>query len=179
MTEIIDFLKKYTDGKQNTEKAEISVLQLNRVIKALEQEPFMNKPCVAHNELANAIEYLNLERRLNSIKFGETRYTRILDVVIEALMYGRNQYIIGYGNCLKDHMTGKWNPEDGVTRPHTDNRGAEPKDVTDKNYNKDYDTISCPHCGCTLSNFVVMPDHYCYVCGGQFGRELITEGKEE
>lgn len=39
MIEIIDFLKKYTDGKQNTEKVEISVLQLNRVIKALEQEP--------------------------------------------------------------------------------------------------------------------------------------------
>lgn len=39
MIEIIDFLKKYTDGKQNTEKVEISVLQLNRVIKTLEQEP--------------------------------------------------------------------------------------------------------------------------------------------
>ena len=39
MTKIIDFLKKYTDGKQNTEKVEISVLQLNRVIKALESEP--------------------------------------------------------------------------------------------------------------------------------------------
>ena len=97
----------------------------------------------------------------------------------KALMYDRNQYIIGYGNCLKDHMTGKWNPEDGITRPHTDNRGAEPKDVTDENYHKDYDTISCPHCGCTLSNFVVMPDHYCYVCGGQFGRKLITEVEEE
>lgn len=39
MIEIIDFLKKYTDGKQNTEKVEISVFQLNRVIKTLEQEP--------------------------------------------------------------------------------------------------------------------------------------------
>ena len=38
MKEIIDFLKKYTDGKKNTEKVEISVLQLNRAIKALEQE---------------------------------------------------------------------------------------------------------------------------------------------
>ena len=38
VTQIIDFLKKYTNGKQNTEKVEISVLQLNRVIKALEQE---------------------------------------------------------------------------------------------------------------------------------------------
>ena len=38
MTEIIDFLKKYTDVKKNTEKVEISVLQLNRVIKALERE---------------------------------------------------------------------------------------------------------------------------------------------
>lgn len=38
MKEIINLLKKYTDGKQNTEKVEISVLQLNRVIKALEQQ---------------------------------------------------------------------------------------------------------------------------------------------
>ena len=37
MTEIIDLLKKYIDGKQNTEKVGISVLQLNRVIKALEE----------------------------------------------------------------------------------------------------------------------------------------------
>lgn len=43
MTEIIDFLKKYTDGKRNTEKVEISVLQLNRVIKALEQESVIDK----------------------------------------------------------------------------------------------------------------------------------------
>ena len=45
MTEIVDFLKKYTDGKQNTEKVEISVLQLNRVIKALDQEPVLDKDC--------------------------------------------------------------------------------------------------------------------------------------
>jgi hypothetical protein len=38
MKEIINLLKRYTDGKQNTEKVEISVLQLNRVIKALEQQ---------------------------------------------------------------------------------------------------------------------------------------------
>lgn len=37
--ETINELKKYTLGKKNTEKAEISVLRLNRVIKALEQEP--------------------------------------------------------------------------------------------------------------------------------------------
>lgn len=37
--EEINELKKYTLGKKNTEKVEISVLQLNRVIKALEQEP--------------------------------------------------------------------------------------------------------------------------------------------
>lgn len=36
--EAINELKKYTLGKKNTEKVEISVLQLNRVIKALEQE---------------------------------------------------------------------------------------------------------------------------------------------
>ena len=37
--EAINELKKYTLGKRNTEKVEISVLQINRVIKALEQEP--------------------------------------------------------------------------------------------------------------------------------------------
>lgn len=36
--EAINELKKYTLGKKNTEKVEISVLQLNRIIKALEQE---------------------------------------------------------------------------------------------------------------------------------------------
>ena len=35
---VIDELKKYTLGKKNTEKVEISVLQLKRIIKALEQE---------------------------------------------------------------------------------------------------------------------------------------------
>ena len=37
MKEIIDLLKKYTDGKKNIEKVEVSVLNLNRIIKALEK----------------------------------------------------------------------------------------------------------------------------------------------
>ena len=42
--EAINELKKYTLGKKNTEKVEINVLQLNRVIKALEQEePILDK----------------------------------------------------------------------------------------------------------------------------------------
>ena len=41
--EAINELKKYTLGKKNTEKVEISVLQLNRVIKALEQESVLDK----------------------------------------------------------------------------------------------------------------------------------------
>lgn len=41
--EAINKLKKYTLGKKNTEKVEISVLQLNRIIKALEQEPVLDK----------------------------------------------------------------------------------------------------------------------------------------
>lgn len=35
--EAVAVLKKYISGKKNTEKVEISVLQLNRVIHALEQ----------------------------------------------------------------------------------------------------------------------------------------------
>ena len=36
--EVIDQLKKYCDGKSNTDKVEISTMNLNRIIKALEQE---------------------------------------------------------------------------------------------------------------------------------------------
>lgn len=36
--EAINELKKYTLGRKNTEKVEISVLQINRVIKTLEQQ---------------------------------------------------------------------------------------------------------------------------------------------
>lgn len=35
----VEQLKKYTHGKNNTDKVEISVLALNRIIKALSQEP--------------------------------------------------------------------------------------------------------------------------------------------
>ena len=35
--EAINELKKYTSGKKNTEKIEISVLALNRIIYALEE----------------------------------------------------------------------------------------------------------------------------------------------
>lgn len=39
ISEAIEILKTYTDGKDNTDKVEISVMQLNRIIKALEQQP--------------------------------------------------------------------------------------------------------------------------------------------
>lgn len=39
ISEVIEILKTYTDGKDNTDKVEISVIQLNRIIKELEQQP--------------------------------------------------------------------------------------------------------------------------------------------
>ena len=66
-------------------------------------------------------------------------------------------------------MTGKWNPD-----IESDNRDAEAKDITDMHYHAKYDTISCPHCGCTLSAFVVMSGHYCYSCGGKFKSRNLT-----
>jgi len=73
-------------------------------------------------------------------------------------------------------ISGKWNVDQRndwhVTQ--IDNRDAERIDITDEYYHEKYDTISCPHCGCTLSAFVVMPFHYCYMCGGQFGNRKLT-----
>lgn len=52
-----------------------------------------------------------------------------------------------------------------------DNRKELPMDILEEHYHPKYDTVSCPHCGCTLSNRAVMAHHYCYVCGGKFGRK--------
>ena len=38
INEVIETLKAYTDGKDNAGKVEISVMQLNRIIKTLEQQ---------------------------------------------------------------------------------------------------------------------------------------------
>ncbi len=73
-------------------------------------------------------------------------------------------------------MTGKWKPgqhnDSNVTQ--IDNRDAERIDITNEHYHEKWDTISCPHCGCSLSSHVVMSFHFCYVCGGQFGENKIT-----
>ncbi len=73
-------------------------------------------------------------------------------------------------------MTGKWKADQHNDRNVTqiDNRDAERIDITDEHYHEKWDTISCPHCGCSLSSYVVMPFHFCYVCGGQFGENKIT-----
>lgn len=78
-------------------------------------------------------------------------------------------------------MSGKWNAEQhndwNVTQ--IDNRDAERIDVTGEYYHEKYNTIACPHCGCTLSAHVVMPFHFCYVCGGQFGKVKINYESED
>lgn len=59
--EVIKELRKYTLGKKNTEKVEISVLQLNRIIKVLGQVPtkFAVSPeriAIIENELEELFE---------------------------------------------------------------------------------------------------------------------------
>lgn len=100
--------------------------------------------------------------------------------LIKALNYDRNQYAKGYADCLKDHMTGvwRWNPDDGDMEPRADNRGAEAKDITEECYYEHFNTVRCPHCGCILQGYTVLENHYCYICGGQFGRKLFAEGEE-
>lgn len=49
--EIIEQLKKYCDGKSNTDKVEISAMQLNRIIKALEQQPSGDADCIRRSDI--------------------------------------------------------------------------------------------------------------------------------
>lgn len=53
---------------------------------------------------------------------------------------------------------------------YQDNRDKEQKDITKNLYHEQYETITCPHCGMALKSSVVMEGHYCYVCGGKFGK---------
>lgn len=49
-----------------------------------------------------------------------------------------------------------------------DNRDATRKDVANDCFHIKYGTVTCPHCGCTLTEDAVMTNGYCYVCGGGF-----------
>lgn len=69
--EAINELKKYTLGKKNTEKVEISVLQLNRVIKALEQEPCedaINRQAVIKVLINNGVHFCDMVKITSDIK---------------------------------------------------------------------------------------------------------------
>lgn len=108
--------------------------------------------------------------------------------LIKALEYDRDQYRKGYADGEHDALekykpTGKWTSDLEVENK-VDNRLAEPIDITDENarfhfgYDKE-ELIHCPHCGCTISSFTVMPHHYCYVCGGRFGENHLTYDEDE
>lgn len=51
-----------------------------------------------------------------------------------------------------------------------DNRGAERKDVTEDFFHPNGQTLTCPHCGCTLGSHVITENGYCYRCGGGFSK---------
>ena len=73
--EVINELKKYTAGKKNTEKTEISVLALNRLIFALgEQETVLDK---IKNEIKDSTYFINDTTEKEGIDFETVE--RIID----------------------------------------------------------------------------------------------------
>lgn len=76
MKEVIDLLKRYTNGKQNTDKVEISVLQLNRVIKALEQEHLLDN---IRDEIVDAGAYEQEVNGMTEFLKGITYCLRVID----------------------------------------------------------------------------------------------------
>ena len=76
----------------------------------------------------------------------------------------------------KPRITGKFDAEHA---DEMDNRDAEPIDITDDNARchlgfDGEELCHCPHCGCTIPLFNVMSNHYCYVCGGKFGKRILS-----
>lgn len=67
INEVIETLKAYTDGKDNAGKVEISVMQLNRIIKALDQEP------------TDAVDRVTIKEYLES--FGKDTNATTIDAV--------------------------------------------------------------------------------------------------
>jgi hypothetical protein len=72
----------------------------------------------------------------------------------------------------------------GVT---PDNRDAEAKDITDEYYRENKDsknalfryTVICPHCGHEIIASLALSNHYCYICGGKFGRRNLSADYED
>ena len=122
------------------------------------------KPFVTQRLLA-----LNFENKGKSdVAEFEKDFDEICDLAIKALQI---------------RITGKWNADLEINH-EIDNRGANPIDITDENAScyKDKQgncTIHCPHCGCTLDKFACMPHHYCYVCGGKFGKIDLSIDKDD
>lgn len=76
INEVIETLKAYTDGKDNTDKVEISVMQLNRIIKALEQQP---TDAVDRVTIKEYLESYNYVPETNAGKIDEEINTPVTD----------------------------------------------------------------------------------------------------
>lgn len=72
--EAINELKKYVSGKKNTEKVEISVLQLNRIIKALEQEPTLD-------EVKAEIENIEINGHIRDVECFNAGINTVLNII--------------------------------------------------------------------------------------------------
>ena len=130
------------------------------------------KPCIIYRDnceyyekerdttTEEAISIMNVIVHMLEPQYDTDRVEDAVDMAIKALN-------------REPRITGKWTSE-----CEPDNRDAEPKDITDEYFHESnvslvgY-TVTCPHCGCTLTGFAVMSNHYCYVCGGKFGRKML------
>ncbi|WP_026653527.1 hypothetical protein [Butyrivibrio proteoclasticus] len=87
----------------------------------------------------------------------------------------------GYRDYISNELEKLWSMNTGKVSIEEvpDNRGAEPIDITDEFHHEEHGTITCPHCGLTLDEFVVMPHRYCYMCGGKFGERNLRTDKDD
>ena len=77
----VDNLRRYVDGKENTEKVEINVLQLNRIIKALEQEPKTDVLEDIKAEIEQIATYGQIDDKTSFIRDGEMVKKLVLEII--------------------------------------------------------------------------------------------------
>lgn len=142
--EAINELKKYALGKKNTEKVEISVLQLNRVIKALEQSSY-NSVKTDLKSCTDAISRQSAIFLASDLKQDLPDDEHLTDMVM-----AHNEGVSEYQTQLSLLPSVAPQPKTGQWIRVTDKTGHLVWECDKCGWQQRFNTNFCPDCGCRM-----------------------------
>ena len=156
INEVIETLKAYTDGKDNAGKVEISVMQLNRIIKALDQEP------------TDAVDRVTIKEYLES--FGKDTNATTIDAVDRQAVLDQT-YL-----WSKDEFLRVTNPFDYLRKRINSLSPVTPQQKMGWWIKiQKFEKWKCSECG-TAFRFTFKEHGYCPNCGAKMFEPQESEG---